>query len=748
MNRIFKYIFASAASVVMLSGAAFAQSQEIKTDTKSDPIHLTKTATKNDDGTYTLRLESFVTGYSYTSTTVKKKPLDIVLILDTSYSMRDNDMLVTGWFGTWQTYNGAQAYSNRTNVANKYFLKDGVYCKVNTINRSGNNSNYTYTIVYYEARNNQTKTLTYPSNQTVDFYQLSTTSRNGYSEGQYYGRQRMDVLKEACTSFINSIEAESNPEAPHKVSIIRFNSDGNTARVATLSSNWNSLRNSIQNSLTMNSTTFPSKSFSWAKADLDSDNRDCKKIIVFFTDGAPAEPSDGSWGNSPYYESYFMPVMNTEANKVIANSGLNKKANYDVYTVGTFDEVNTIDDIKNYLQYTSSNYPDATSMTASGEKKSSNYAYFAKDANALNNIFNAISQDIKKNGGAGEESATNANSVTVRDVVTPKFVVPSDAEGNIDNSKIKIYTAASTGVKKAPSFTTESYAYYAKDATSQDANGYSWGDPQLRTDLTLATSVTDGKTTVDVSGFDFSANWVGLVEVIENNVITSSQVSDTGNKLIVEVVIQPDPDDVGGLVPTNDASSGIYITKNGVVSELEAYPKPDDVLVPMDLTIVMKGATKEYTVTKNGNTSTWTGKLYTEGETAIFQVTGNGQTWNVAVTADASGNGKASIKVPFYNDLSKDKYTVTELTAWSYRFNSEVDTTVETGVAAGTKSLTKQLTADDHTFHFVAVDTEDLGGDDIVSRDLEGYFYDEDSKNNKFSSTATPTGAATTAVRN
>ena len=50
-------------------------------------LETSKTVVKNADGSYTLRLEAYATGSSYT--TVSSKPTDIVLVLDTSGSMDD-----------------------------------------------------------------------------------------------------------------------------------------------------------------------------------------------------------------------------------------------------------------------------------------------------------------------------------------------------------------------------------------------------------------------------------------------------------------------------------------------------------------------------------------------------------------------------------------------------------------------------------------------------------------------------------
>lgn len=56
----------------------------------NEGIVTSKTVTPNEDGTYTLRLESYVTGHTTTSTTTKAIPVDIVLVLDQSGSMAFN----------------------------------------------------------------------------------------------------------------------------------------------------------------------------------------------------------------------------------------------------------------------------------------------------------------------------------------------------------------------------------------------------------------------------------------------------------------------------------------------------------------------------------------------------------------------------------------------------------------------------------------------------------------------------------
>ena len=54
---------------------------------KDDGISLSKTATANKDGSYTITLESYATGSSTTTTVKEDIPTDIILLLDTSGSM-------------------------------------------------------------------------------------------------------------------------------------------------------------------------------------------------------------------------------------------------------------------------------------------------------------------------------------------------------------------------------------------------------------------------------------------------------------------------------------------------------------------------------------------------------------------------------------------------------------------------------------------------------------------------------------
>ena len=76
-------------AVVMLIAMVPAKAQAAEDDTvyESGRLYLDKTATLEDDGTYTIRMEAFATGTPVTTTTITGKPLDVVLVIDQSGSM-------------------------------------------------------------------------------------------------------------------------------------------------------------------------------------------------------------------------------------------------------------------------------------------------------------------------------------------------------------------------------------------------------------------------------------------------------------------------------------------------------------------------------------------------------------------------------------------------------------------------------------------------------------------------------------
>ena len=130
-------------------------------------MKISKTATANDDGSYTIMLEAYATGAKVISEITKDVPTDIILVLDQSGSMADDIGQVRYTAYTENNTQNKSNYEKRHNggSANLWHqLPDGSYVSVSvtlqqtitydkiTKGRNDNGSNgYTN---YWENRNN------------------------------------------------------------------------------------------------------------------------------------------------------------------------------------------------------------------------------------------------------------------------------------------------------------------------------------------------------------------------------------------------------------------------------------------------------------------------------------------------------------------------------------------------------------------------------------------------------------------
>lgn len=174
-----------------------------------------------------------------------------------------------------------------------------------------------------------------------------------------------------------------------------------------------------------------------------------------------------------------------------------------------------------YMHYTSSNFQNAQSLQNGGEKSGSSYYLVASDANSLNDVFKSISQTI------GSTPVELTSTSVLRDVISDSFTLP---EGYTDGD-IKAYSVSCESSTKNADGT---YTYTWK--TTPDADKY---------DATVA----DDNKTINVTGFDYAANWVDQYDV--------GGSKSHGKKLVVEIPIVLDPDATGS-VDTNGPASGIY----------------------------------------------------------------------------------------------------------------------------------------------------------------------------------------------
>ena len=335
---------------------------------------------------------------------------------------------------------------------------------------------------------------------------------------------KIDVLKSAVNGFIDKV-AEKSPNS--SIAVVKFAGDektetGNDKYTDYLRYTYNytqtvigltaagtgaaALKDAV-NALDPDGSTAADYGMNRAKSIIDSvKNNDHQKVVIMFTDGEPNHSNGFS---------------TTVANNAIKASKSIKNAGATVYTIGCFSK--TYEDTENvpkYMNRVSSNYLDATTMR-DGTKTSSDYYKTVSSAEDLNNIFKTISETI------GSTPVELTSTSVLRDVISDSFTLP---EGYTDGD-IKAYSVSCESSTKNADGT---YTYTWK--TTPDADKY---------DVTVA----DDNKTINVTDFDYAANWVDQYDV--------GGSKSHGKKLVVEIPIVLDPDATGS-VDTNGPASGIY----------------------------------------------------------------------------------------------------------------------------------------------------------------------------------------------
>ncbi len=525
-----------------------------------DNLTMKKTVTPvpNQDGTYTVCLESYATGS--VTTTQTPVPMDIVLVLDVSGSMDEEIASYTYQATNKTSWSVKDVYNDyygwgRTDVT--YYAKEGdKYYPVSYEEKWVSQGWFSGYYEYWLEANNEVL-----GHKVTD----STWEETVYDQVLYTRQtdpnkttKKLDAMKSAVNNFIDSVAAQKNGDTPvaHRISIVKFAGDskdtvGNdtyneyvlpycytynyTQKVTeltdvTAAESVASLKKEV-NALTAGGATAADWGMQKAKDVLTSrESKENPSIVIMFTDG---EPNHGN--------GYSARVA---GDTVQAAKGL-KDGGTKVYTIGMFKDLqpSNADKVDTYMNGVSSNYPDAVkadndSRVTLGNRADGKYYFKADNAGQLDQVFQTIS-----------ESTTNTSpldaSAVVVDNVPSNFTAPANAE----NVTLKV-------------------ANYKADGTfdtATDAPG-----------AIRASVNTDG--TVSVTGFNFSENWCGV-----------DGTTPHGKKLIIEFTIERT--NYGGTQPTN---AGAYIKAK------EADEKPiislADPQVPVK--VQLPDVSKPYTDTK------------------------------------------------------------------------------------------------------------------------------------------------------
>lgn len=492
-----------------------------------DGLVMSKTIKKGENGQFLLTLEAYATGS--TTTTTSTKPVDIVLVLDVSGSMKEN--LTEAGYRYNEVYdlstNGTYYYKNSSNGQ----YQRAYYCDgENWIGNSNHDAGW-YTRNHQSLGNcrGESGTRLIPKTSSAD-----TTGTQFYVQEYVAAVTKMNALKSAVKGFVNSVSAKS-PES--NIAIVKFGAEINNEIGNDFNgSGWNYTQtvkgltpasssaelNAAVDALQYGGYTPAHLGLQLAKGIIEKDpNTDRQKVLVLFTDGEP----NGVDSTSGFETS--------AANKAIANSKSIKAVGATVYTIGCFGTTpSDTSDTGKYMNYVSSNYPNATSMTSGGDKADpANYYKTVSSAADLNNIFTDISQTI------GGTTVKLTSTSVLRDVISDSFKLPSDYK----DGDIKAYSVSCTG---------------------KNGDTYTWDSTH---DTEYTATVAADKKTINVTGFDYAANWVDQFGVNDSQ--------SHGKKLVVQIPIVPETTAYGDC-DTNGPASGIYATGVDGEEPVKTFPSP------------------------------------------------------------------------------------------------------------------------------------------------------------------------------
>lgn len=563
--------------VVMPAGASYAE--EGTPITPSNEPQVYKTAELQSDGTYKITLESFVTGEVDVSTEWSTTPCDIVLVLDQSGSM-------AGDMSSEITYTAinSQGYSYSTINDGTYYYKDGdQYYRVYA-DRTSRINNTRYYYLYYR-KNGTTYYLSGTDVVSNRPYNVTNNSTIIWTGVLYEGKTttRLEALQNAANSFINGVsESATTTGADHRIAVVGFAGDNNTYtgqgrymntelfigsnqynyggygsdsgsnQTSAASTQYGNALQSIKtqkdvleesiNSLAANGGTHPQYGLEMANGIFDAYKDDSTytkddgtigtrdKIIVVFTDGGP-----GGTTNNPFNDNVANSAIK-QASTSKDKNGCNAK----IYSVGIFSGADASADptssstskSNKFMHFISSNYPNAQSMSDTGERDPKG-AYYKSASNVkdLNNIFKEIAQDTV----GGSASVTLGKDAISKDIISENFDLPD----GITESNVKDYVDVST-------VAYEGLGKWSATKVPIDDRSTELSDSEKAT-----ISLDKENKTFNVSNFDFSGNYVG------DGTLSNGEPTATGKKLVIEitgVTAKHSGEDMN----TNDSASGIY----------------------------------------------------------------------------------------------------------------------------------------------------------------------------------------------
>lgn len=278
-----------------------------------------------------------------------------------------------------------------------------------------------------------------------------------------------------------------------------------------------------------------------SKADetANTDRKNVKRIVIFFTDG---QPNHGSGFNE------------TVANSAITTAKV-IKTDADIYTIGVFDSANASDTTGHFNAYMhgmSRNYPNATAYNNLGKRaKDSDFYKAAENASTLNSIFEAIAEEI-----ASAQSPTHVEGEKPNE---SGYITFTDQLGDymqVDDMNALVY-ANTIHKEKKQEFSDQSTTTYTYEGEIKDPN-HVYPEGNLN-DIKITVKKSNNLQTGDLVTVKIPANMIPLryYEVTKEGKMTISETYPM--RLFYDVSLK---DDAEKKIENPDAAMQAYIAAN------------------------------------------------------------------------------------------------------------------------------------------------------------------------------------------
>ena len=173
-----------------------------KAEDADNGMRLSKTATKNEDGTYTITLEAYATGSKVISEVKSDVPADIVLVLDQSGSMEDDMGTVS-----FELYkDGTDWWGNTT-----YHTRNQDYYEVRHNGGSGN--------LWHKLEDRSYVSVSVTIQEVASYKDLSSSLKNYTTEYQYGDDYYGDITEDCYYYYANNLYEKVGEDSYQKVEL-------------------------------------------------------------------------------------------------------------------------------------------------------------------------------------------------------------------------------------------------------------------------------------------------------------------------------------------------------------------------------------------------------------------------------------------------------------------------------------------------------------------------------------------------